>query len=424
MRYLPSNIAYAASSGIGLLLAFTGLRNLGIVVFDNNTLVALGGCSEDDRTNIFTTKVSFQDLNSTDTGDPLDFLASVDEASPRVYGCKEDTMRSATMWLGIAGGMLMALLQSWRVSGSIFIGVAFVTIISWIPGHAASYLGSGSPIPGGQYRMEVFKDVVAAPSLSLTGLNWDWSAIDSGSYWLALFTFLYIDLLDCTGTLLSMASLLDDCMENDAEEQGKKENYKPFMNEKREFFGQQWAFLADGVGILVGSMMGVTPLTVYIESAAGIEDGGRTGIAALVMSFFFFVSLFFSPILSSIPPYATGPALVLVGVMLIAHVDRIQWDDPLESIPAFITIILMPFTLSGKTYGLVLRVMRRCRGRKGKAADLAICSLGISEGGMKCNTTRFCCILLGYGMTVYVEYRIPCIQTERTTSPIVFCMNN
>jgi adenine/guanine/hypoxanthine permease len=343
MRYMPSCIAYAASVGIGLLLAFTGLRNLGVIVFDDNTLVALGGCTIKDRNNIFTIPQSFSsDLNVTSA------WTYVEEASPNVYGCNGATLRNATLWLGVAGGVLMALLHAWRVNGSLFLGIAFVTVVSWIPGHAASYLGAESSIPGGETRMEVFKQVVAAPSLDQTGLAWDWSAIDTGQFWLAVFTFLYIDLLDCTGTLLSMAGLLDDCMKDQAEEEGRLETYKPFVSDKREFRGQQWAFLADGIGILSGSMMGVTPLTVYIESAAGIEDGGRTGVVAITVSFCFFVALFFSPILSSIPPYATGPALVLVGVLLIVHVDRIKWDDTVQAVPAFLTIIMMPFTLSGR----------------------------------------------------------------------------
>lgn len=180
-----------------------------------------------------------------------------------------------------------------------------------------------------------------------------------------------------------------------------------------------WAFLSDGLGIVAGSMMGTTPLTVFIESAAGIEDGGRTGLtgaacgallplgrlfwhqlsrrghaakgsqprlvwsaiaarpkegatspvswacaaaqlaspcallphalpAAITVSFFFFVSLFFSPILASIPPYATGPAMVLVGTILLGHIAHIEWDNIGHAIPAFLTIILMPFTYSGE----------------------------------------------------------------------------
>ena len=125
-----------------------------------------------------------------------------------------------------------------------------------------------------------------------------------------------------------------------------------FLSEEKEFAGQQWAFLSDGIGIVSASLMGITPVTVYIESAGGIEDGGRTGVTAIVVAFFFFISLFFSPILASIPPYATGPALILVGVMMIAHVEEITWDDPLESIPAFLTLIIMPFTLS-VAYGII-----------------------------------------------------------------------
>jgi len=199
-------------------------------------------------------------------------------------------MRSATAWLGIAGGCIMAFLSAWHVKGALFIGIAFVTIISWIPGHAASFLGDGSPIPGGAYRMDVFSEVVAAPSISSTGLAWDWSAVTSGHFWVVLFTFLYIDLLDCTGILLSMAHLLEDGMREDAEEDGALDVYQPFLNEQtKEFAGQQWAFLSDGLGIISASMMGVTPVTVYMESAAGIEDGGRTGI---VGEFYNYIQLF------------------------------------------------------------------------------------------------------------------------------------
>lgn len=270
IRYMPANIAFAASVGIGLLLAHTGLRNLGIIVFDPNTLVTLGGCPEGAHEHVFTLPGNVANA-TTD-------IADLTLAEPTVYACAGAVMRSATMWLGIGGGMLMAMLSAWRVKGALFIGIAFITVISWIPGHAASYLGAGSSIPGGAFRMQVFKQVVAAPSLSATALAWDWSAIGGGHFWLVLFTFLYIDLLDCTGILLAMASLLDDCMMQDAAGDGLLDVYEPFLSDKKEFKGQQWAFLSDGVGIVAGSMMGVTPVAVYLESAAGIEDGGRTGI--------------------------------------------------------------------------------------------------------------------------------------------------
>jgi hypothetical protein len=207
-----------------------------------------------------------------------------------------------------------------------------------------------------------------------------------------------------------MAGLLDDVMAEEAAEAEARAAggggaapppppHKRFLSESREFPGQMWAFLADGAGILVGSMTGVTSVTVYLESAAGVEDGGRTGVVALTVAALFSVALFFSPILASIPPYATGPALVLVGALLVAHVDRIDWEvrvwagarrivsrrlflyfsiffleyfilysfyhhlplpstthpraqDHLEGIPAFLVIAVMPLTAS-VAYGLL-----------------------------------------------------------------------
>ncbi len=390
MRYMPASIAFAGSVGMGLLLAYTGLRNLGVIVFDGTTLTTLGGCPANDSLSVYVAP-QIVDLNNLtvlveNATDNESYrvnvsLESIDEAARNVYACANNEMRSPTMWLGISGGIIMSLLTAWRVKGALIIGVAFVTIISWIPGHAASYLGAGSPIPGGEIRMDTFSQVVAAPTLSGSGLQWDWSAVGNGHFWFVLFTLLYIDILDCTGVLLSMAYLLDDYLKMDyydvtdihsvkdkkqalSEANGGEERnpYVSFISEKKEFKGQQWAFLADGIGILVCSMVGISPVNVYLESAAGIEEGGRTGIVPIVVSFFFFVSLFFSPILSSIPPYATGPALILVGIMLIAHADHIAWDDPYDAIPAFLTIIVMPFSYSvayGVVAGLVMYLILR-----------------------------------------------------------------
>ncbi|GAB4816680.1 hypothetical protein N2152v2_003726 [Parachlorella kessleri] len=340
VKYMPKSIAMASSVGIGLLLAFTGLQNLGVIAFDSNTFVGVGGCDQHQQTYIYALD---EPLNASQV---LGFQAAmVNDSSiflpipAAVHGCSGGKMRSATMWLGIAGGVLMAVLLFAGVKGSLVIGIVFVTVISWIPNHSASYLGEASAIRGGEYRLQYFKKVVAVPSLDLTGLAWDWSAFNNGHLWVALFTFLYIDLLDCTGSLLSMARLMDYFVPG-------------FLSEEMEFPGQMWAFLSDGVGILSGSMMGTTSLTVYVESAAGIEDGGRTGLTAIVVSFFFFVALFFSPILASIPPYATGPALVLVGSIMLGYTAHIPWDDIGEGVPAFLTIIVMPFTYS-VAYGVI-----------------------------------------------------------------------
>lgn len=386
MKHMPRSIAFSGSVGMGLLLAYTGLRSLGAITFDPTTLTTLGGCPRESMKYVFYSSYDPTDMDGmggdvatsgglvslAENASYIQFpLSGVDFASPSVHVCESKEMQSATMWLGIAGGIISSLLLVWRVKGALFYGVLFVTIVAWIPGHAASYLGAGSSIPGGAYRLQSFEQIVAKPSLSMTGLNWDWSAIGDGQFWFVLFTFLYIDVLDCTGILLSMALLLDTCLELDfygvdehEEIQEKKEAikeanngiepnpYQQFVSHKKEFKGQQWAFLSDGIGILVSSMVGISPVNVYLENAAGIEEGGRTGIVPLTVSFFFFIALFFSPILSSIPPYATASALILVGIMLMAHADHIPWDEPKEAIPAFLTIIIMPFSYS-VAYGIL-----------------------------------------------------------------------
>ena len=386
MKYMPRSIAFSGSVGMGLLLAYTGLRSLGAIAFDPTTLTGLGGCPRDAMKYVFYSTYNPGGIDGL-TGDAAEIgglislrenashiqfpLVDIDFASPAVHVCESKEMQSATMWLGIAGGIISSLLLVWRVKGALFYGVLFVTVVAWIPGHAASYLGAGSPIPGGAYRLQSFEQIVAVPSLSMSGLKWDWSAVSDGQFWFVLFTFLYIDVLDCTGILLSMAFLLDSCMEldfyevDDHDEIVKKKEaikeanngiepnpYQHLVNQNKEFKGQQWAFLSDGIGIIVSSMVGISPVNVYLENAAGIEEGGRTGIVPLTVSFFFFISLFLSPILSSIPPYATGSALILVGIMLMAHADHIPWDEPKEAIPAFLTIIVMPFSYS-VAYGIL-----------------------------------------------------------------------
>ena len=239
IQRLPPNISFATSVGIGLLLAFTGLRNLGVVVFNDNTLLSLGGCPMENRVPVYSNLT--ESVRAAGAEAALAADAAYEDlfgrpGSVQAYACAGGVMRSATMWLGLGGGALMALLLAWGVKvrgcsggalckrarlfaplhlglasspsslpsthnptqGALFIGIAFITVISWIPGHAASYLGAGSDIPGGAARMDVFSEVVAAPSLAATALSWDWSAFGSGKLWLALFTFLYIDLLDCT----------------------------------------------------------------------------------------------------------------------------------------------------------------------------------------------------------------------------------
>ncbi|BDA45163.1 Adenine/guanine permease AZG1 [Coccomyxa sp. Obi] len=337
IRLVPKSIMLATSAGIGLFLAFIGLQStqgLGIISYDPATLVSLGGCPAvkheyayviDDPASVCTVSNGVAVLNLPPPSSN--------------YACDGSKMESGSMWLGIAGLMLIGILMSRSFKGSIIIGIAFVTVIAWIPGHAASYLGKASSIPGGMERLEYFKRVVDLPTLKATGGTISFSGFTSGEVWIALVTFLYVDFLDTTGTLFSMANFIN--------------NYVPgFVNEKKEFPRQTLAFCVDGVGSILGSLMGTSPIAAFIESASGIREGGRTGLTAICVALWFFVALFFTPVLSNVPPYAIGPALITVGALMMMNVVRIRWEQSAEALPAFITIILMPLTYS-IAYGII-----------------------------------------------------------------------
>ncbi|XP_047044100.1 adenine/guanine permease AZG1-like [Lolium rigidum] len=152
----------------------------------------------------------------------------------------------------------------------------------------------------------------------------------------SLFTFLYVDILDTTGTLDSMARFAG-LMGDDA---------------TGEFEGQYFAFTSDAAAIVFGSLLGTSPVTVFIESSTGIREGGRTGLTALTAAAYFTVAMFVTPLLASIPSWAVGPPLVLVGVMMMRAVAEVDWLDMRHAVPAFITLALMPLTYS-IAYGLI-----------------------------------------------------------------------
>ncbi|CEI85922.1 Putative Purine transporter [Rhizopus microsporus] len=155
-----------------------------------------------------------------------------------------------------------------------------------------------------------------------------------GDIWIALITFLYVDIMDTTGTMYSMA------------------NYGGFTDKAGDFEHSTFAFMCDAASITIGSCFGSSPCTAFVESGAGIAEGGRTGITAIAIAFGFFVSIFFSPIFASFPPWSTGPALIVVGSMMLSGVRNINWDYPGDAIPAFITLAVMPFTYS-IAYGVI-----------------------------------------------------------------------
>lgn len=312
MNMIPKHIKFSMTAGIGLFLAHIGLQSaegIGIVTSHGATLVTLGGCDLDKQVCSF-----------------------VDGDYGSVCYCPEGTMEGPTVWLGIAGFALMTILMIYKVKGAMFFAIMSVTALSWFRNTAVSYFPDNE---AGDSRYQYFKDVVDFHSFSKTpGALFENVHLGNWDIWVALITFLYVDMLDTAGTLFSMAE------------------YMKILKPDGNFPGQTAAFSSDAIGTIVGSLLGTSSVTTYIESGAGIEDGGRTGVTAIVVALLFFLSLIFAPILASIPPWATGPALILIGSLMIKTVKKIDWNDMRVAVPSFVTIVIMPLTFS-IAYGII-----------------------------------------------------------------------
>ncbi|KAI0308861.1 permease family-domain-containing protein, partial [Amylostereum chailletii] len=300
-RVMPQSLVMAVGSGIAS-------GGLGVVGGDTTNFVGLGGCKAD----------HFQ------TNPPLDNY------------CAGGVMRSPTMWLGIfLGGFVTVFLMMYRIKGAILIGIFLTSIVSWPRPTAVTYFPHTA---AGDASFDFFKQVVTFRPLKLIGNALDYN-YGNGQVWYALVTMLYVDILDTTGTLYSMAKFagLRDPVTLDFER-------------------STVAYCVDAFSISMGALMGTSPVTAFIESATGISDGGKTGITAITTGLAFFVSVFFAPIFASIPPWATGGALVIVGTLMIRNVRDINWDYIGDAVPAFLTIILIPLTYN-IAYGVIAGIL-------------------------------------------------------------------
>lgn len=263
-------------------------------------------------------------------------IAAIDPVSGL---CPPSTkMRSPTLWLGIfVGGILTALLSLYRVPGAVILGILLVSVISWPRDTTVTYFPHTDV---GDSRFDFFKRVATFHPIGQTLNALDWDIAKHGSqFGVAFITLLYVDILDVTGTLYSMASfagLMDD--------------------QTQDFEGSTAAYLVDAFSISIGSLLGLSPVATFVESGAGISEGGRTGITAIVVSLCFFTSIFFAPVFASIPPWATGGTLILVGCLMTKSVAEINWRYLGDAIPAFLTIVIMPFTYS-IAYGLIAGII-------------------------------------------------------------------
>ena len=286
---IPMNLKHAVSVGIGLFIAFIGLQNAKIVVGNDSTLVS-----------IFSFKASVADGTFSSQG--------------------------ITVLLALIGILVTAILLAKNVKGGILWGI----LITWVLGIICQLthlyvpdaeLGFFSLLPD-------FSNGISVPSMAPTLMKMDFSIVFSLDFVVIMFAFLFVDMFDTLGTLIGVASKAD-MLDKD----GKLPKIKG-------------ALLSDAIGTTVGAMCGTSTVTTFVESASGVAEGGRTGLTSLVAGILFALSLLLSPIFLAIPSFATAPALIIVGFLMLTSVTKIDFDDMTEAIPCFIAIIAMPFMYS------------------------------------------------------------------------------
>ena len=317
---IPTDLKIATGAGIGMFLAIIGLREMGWVVHDNATLVNLG-----------------------DT-------ATMDPAS------------SGAFWAMI-GLITIAVLMVREIPGAIIIGVMVASIFGWILGVNDPYNeayavvsccgDNGEQIVGsltagvegrgtaewptkiidivGLPEDTLFAAVTALGDISGSSLGW-------GGFISVMITFLFVDIFDTAGTLYSV---------------GRQAGY---VDENDELHNSDEAFMSDATATIVGALCGTSTTTTYIESAAGIEEGGKTGLVAATVGVLMLSGLFFADIFASIPQYAMACALVVVGAMMMRQAADIDWSNSTMAVPAFLTMVMMPFTYSiadGIAWGII-----------------------------------------------------------------------
>lgn len=299
---IPQSLKFGVTCGIGLFIAFIGLQNAKLVV-EGPTLVA-----------VYPLKAAIADGTIFSEG--------------------------MGVLLALIGIILTVVLLVRKIPGAILIGI----VATWVLAMVFQTVGLYVPNPElGMYP--VFPDFSAGlsiPSLSSTFFKMDFTGLLSLNFVTIMLSFLFVDLFDTLGTLIGVASKADML-----DEQGKLPKIKG-------------ALLADAVGTTTGAVLGTSTVTTFVESSAGVMGGGRTGLTAVVAALLFGVSLFLSPIFLAIPSFATAPALIVVGFMMMGTVLKIDFDDMSEAVPAFIAMIAMPFMYSiseGISLGIISYVL-------------------------------------------------------------------
>lgn len=299
---IPISLKHAVSVGIGLFIAFIGLQNARIVV-GSSTLVSL-----------------------------YSFKASIEEGT--------FTREGITVVLALVGILITGVLAAKHIKGNILWGI----LATWLLGMLCQLTGLYRPdaAAGFHSMFPDFSGGLGIPSLAPTFMKMDFSKALSLDFVVVLFAFLFVDMFDTLGTLIGVASKAD-MLDKD----GKMPRIRG-------------ALLSDSLATSFGAVLGTSTTTTFVESSSGVAEGGRTGLTATVSAILFGLSLFLSPVFLAIPSFATAPALVVVGFLMMASIVKIDFTDYTEAIPAYICIIAMPFMYSiseGISMGVIAYVV-------------------------------------------------------------------
>ena len=286
---IPMNLKHAVSVGIGLYIAFIGLQNADIVVDNASTLLGL-----------------------------FSFKGAIADGTFNSQGI--------SVLLALIGVLITAVMMIKNIKGNILWGI----LITWGLGIICQFCGIYVPNPdAGVYSLlPDFSAGISIPSLAPTFMHMDFSKVFTMDFVVIMFAFLFVDMFDTLGTLIGVASKAD-MLDKD----GKLPKIKG-------------ALMADALGTSIGAVLGTSTTTTFVESSAGVSAGGRTGLTAIVAAILFGLSLFLSPIFLAIPSFATAPALIIVGYLMMTSIVKIDFNDLTEAIPCFICIIAMPFMYS------------------------------------------------------------------------------
>lgn len=336
---IPKNIKLAMGAGIGLFITLLGLRFSGIVIGSPSTFVTM--------TN-FRNLTNFSYISSISEHVNLvnEYTELADYATNLEYyhyylelanhyndlvTLGRQALSALNAILALFGLLLITILSIRKVKGAILIGVVTTTI--------ASYLAGAVSLPS-EFSFNLssrFSDF-----FELSFLQMDFSFLNSGAAWgtVLAFTlaFVFVNMLDALGTIYGISAA------------------NGMVDEKGEAINLDKGLTADAIGTAVSGVLGTSTVTTVVSSASGISEGGRTGLTSLTAAILFLLALFLAPFVILIPDAAVAPALIYVGFLMVSHVKEVDFKDPTEAFPAFLTVVVMPLTFSianGIAFGLI-----------------------------------------------------------------------